>query len=80
MRKILIVIDMQNDFVSGSLGSPEARAIVPNVIEKIKQYHDGYIFFTKDTHYEDYLDTLEGHNLPVKHCIEYTWGDRKSVV
>ena len=76
MRKILIVVDMQNDFVSGSLGSPEAQAIVPNVVEKIKQYHDDYIFFTKDTHYENYLETLEGQKLPVEHCIEYTWGEQ----
>lgn len=76
MNKTLIVIDMQQDFVTGSLGSPEAQAIVENVKAKIHDYHDrGYeIIFTRDTHEENYLDTKEGKNLPVKHCIYGTEG------
>ena len=74
MRKVLVVVDMQNDFVSGALGTPEARANVPRVAEKIKQYRPRDIYFTRDTHYEDYLDTQEGRNLPVPHCIAGTEG------
>ena len=76
MKKCLIVIDMQNDFISGSLGSDEAKKIVPKVKERIeKAIKDGEdIYFTKDTHYEDYLNTKEGQFLPVKHCIENTSG------
>lgn len=73
MRKILIVIDMQNDFITGTLGSAEAQAIVPNVVEKVKKW-EGEILFTRDTHYEDYLKTLEGIILPVEHCIKGTDG------
>lgn len=69
--KYLIVVDMQNDFVNGALGTKEAVAIVPNVVEKIKQF-DGKIFFTRDTHHENYMETQEGKNLPVPHCIEGT--------
>lgn len=75
--KILIVVDMQNDFIDGALGSPEAQAIVPNVIEKIKQYatdHTSAIIFTKDTHFSDYMETMEGEKLPVPHCIAHTSG------
>lgn len=76
MKKCLIVVDMQNDFISGSLGSDEAKKIVPHVKEIIeKAIKDGEdIYFTKDTHYEDYLNTKEGQFLPVKHCIENTSG------
>lgn len=76
MKCCLIVIDMQNDFISGSLGSDEAKKIVPLVKERIeKAIKDGEdIYFTKDTHYEDYLNTKEGRFLPVKHCIENTSG------
>ncbi len=66
--KYLIVVDMQNDFITGSLGSKEALAILPKVTEKI-QHFEGKIIFTKDTHSDSYLDTQEGRNLPVKHCI-----------
>ena len=66
--KYLIVVDMQKDFITGSLGTKEACAILPDVIEKIRNF-DGKVIFTKDTHEEDYLDTQEGKNLPVKHCI-----------
>ncbi len=77
IKKILIVIDMQKDFVDGSLGTPEARAIVLNVKEKINEYrfsNENYIYYTQDTHYKNYLDTLEGQKLPVKHCIHKTEG------
>ena len=71
--KILVVIDMQNDFIDGALGTKEAQAIVPKVAEKIKNF-DGKVFYTRDTHDEKYLETQEGRNLPVKHCIHGTWG------
>lgn len=70
--KTLIVVDMQNDFVTGSLGTKEAVAIVPNVKKKIEEYFSNgdEIIFTRDTHYDvDYLDTQEGKKLPVEHCI-----------
>ncbi|HAP33434.1 MAG TPA: amidase, partial [Lachnospiraceae bacterium] len=66
--KVLLVIDMQNDFIDGALGTKEAVAIVPNVIKKIKEF-DGVVYATRDTHEENYLDTQEGKNLPVKHCV-----------
>lgn len=74
--KILIVVDMQNDFIDGALGTKEACLIVPNVIEKIKKYENNndLIVYTKDTHYENYLETMEGINLPVPHCIKGTSG------
>ena len=76
MAKLLIVVDMQNDFIDGSLGTKEAVAIVPAVIEKIRKYQrEGeLIIFTKDTHSADYLETQEGKNLPVPHCIKGTPG------
>lgn len=73
MKHILIVVDMQKDFVDGSLGTPEAQAIVPKVAEKIAQF-EGKIFVTYDTHGIDYLYTNEGRNLPVPHCIKGTPG------
>lgn len=76
MKSCLLVIDMQNDFITGSLGSKEAEAIVPRVKERIeKAIKDGEdIYFTKDTHYENYMDTREGVFLPVEHCIEGSFG------
>lgn len=68
VNKLLVVVDMQNDFIDGSLGTKEAQEIVPKVIEKIKNF-DGIIVTTMDTHDENYLSTQEGKNLPVKHCI-----------
>lgn len=68
-QKILVAVDLQNDFITGTLGSEEARKIIPYVVDKIKNW-DGYIFVTRDTHDEQYLDTREGKHLPVKHCIE----------
>jgi len=74
MKKYLIVIDMQNDFIDGSLGSAEAIKIVPAVIEEIKNpCYDG-VFATFDTHYADYLLSAEGKKLPVEHCIKGTAG------
>lgn len=71
---VLVVIDMQNDFIDGALGTKEAQAIVPKVAEYIKNF-DGYVITTQDTHYdESYLDTQEGKKLPVKHCILGTKG------
>lgn len=74
--KVLVVIDMQNDFISGSLGTKEAQAIVPNVKKKIDEYraNGDRVLFTRDTHHEDYLETREGKKLPVEHCIDGTWG------
>ena len=71
--KILIVVDMQNDFISGSLGSKLAEAIVPGVVEKVKNY-DGKVIFTRDTHFADYMNTQEGRKLPVEHCVKDTAG------
>ena len=71
--KYLIVVDMQVDFITGSLGSKLAEAIVPNVVEKVKSF-DGKVIFTRDTHFADYMNTQEGRNLPVEHCIKDTDG------
>ena len=71
--KYLIVVDMQNDFIDGALGSAEAVAILPHVKEKIENF-DGQILFTRDTHEANYLSTQEGQNLPVEHCIKGTDG------
>lgn len=73
MKKILIVVDMQKDFVDGALGSAEAVAILPAVSKKIKDF-EGDIYVTYDTHFEDYLETDEGRNLPIPHCIKGTAG------
>ena len=73
MKKILVVVDMQNDFIDGSLGTDEAKKIVPAVVNKINSFA-GDIYATKDTHYDDYLTTPEGINLPVEHCIRDTSG------
>ncbi len=71
--KVLVVVDMQNDFIDGSLGTKEAQEILPQVAEKVRGF-DGRIVFTRDTHEEDYLHTQEGRKLPVKHCIRNTDG------
>ena len=73
MQNILIVVDMQNDFIDGSLGTKEAVAIVDKVKDKINGF-DGKVIFTRDTHGEDYIKTREGANLPVPHCIKGTHG------
>ena len=77
MKHVLIVVDMQTDFVDGALGTPEAGAILDNVTAKIKAYAadpDGVIFVTYDTHTESYMETSEGKHLPVPHCIKGTAG------
>lgn len=73
MRDFLVVVDMQKDFVDGSLGTLEAQAIVGNVVKKIESFQ-GEIFVTYDTHFEDYLETAEGKKLPVEHCIKESEG------
>lgn len=76
MKKTLIVVDMQNDFIDGALGTKEAQAIVPNVKKKIEEYkvRGDDVVFTRDTHFTNYLETNEGKHLPVEHCIEGTNG------
>ena len=75
-KRALLVVDMQNDFISGSLGTSEAISIVPNVVNRIKKANENNedLYFTLDTHYDDYLNTLEGKHLPISHCIEGTKG------
>ena len=73
MKKALVIIDMQNDFVTGSLANPDAEAIVNAIVVKINKF-DGDIIATRDTHAENYLETAEGKRLPVPHCIENTVG------
>lgn len=74
--KVLVVVDMQHDFVDGALGSPAAQAIVPQVAAKIRTYQEAgdYVICTRDTHEENYLETQEGRNLPVPHCIRGSQG------
>ena len=76
MKKVLIVVDMQNDFIDGSLGTPEAVSIVENVKAKIRSYPPEAVIATMDTHGPDYLSTQEGRSLPVEHCIKGTDGWR----
>lgn len=80
MKQILVVVDMQNDFIDGSLGTPEAVAILPAVEEKIRTF-EGAVYFTRDTHAENYMETSEGKHLPVPHCIRGTdgWEVRQSI-
>ena len=73
MQDILIVVDMQNDFIDGALGTAEAVAIVPKVVEKVRDFK-GTVIFTRDTHGENYMQTQEGRNLPVPHCIKGSRG------
>ena len=72
-RKYLVVVDMQKDFVNKALGTKEAEAILPAVVEQVHNF-DGEVIFTRDTHFEDYLSTSEGKLLPVEHCIKGTDG------
>ena len=76
MKRTLIVVDMQNDFIDGTLGTKEAQAIVTNVKRKIEEYkaRGDEVIFTKDTHFANYLKTNEGKHLPVEHCIKGTFG------
>ena len=73
MNKILVVVDMQNDFIDGVLGTPEAQAIVPKVVEKIENW-DGSVVTTQDFHTDIYLSTQEGKRLPIEHCMYDTHG------
>ena len=73
MKKFLVVVDMQKDFVDGALGSADAAAIVPGVVNEINAF-EGEIFATFDTHFENYMSTSEGKKLPVPHCIKGTNG------
>ena len=75
MTKILVVVDMQNDFIDGALGTKEAIAIVPAVVKKIQNFQ-GPVYYTRDTHSQNYMKTAEGRNLPVQHCIKGTDGWR----
>lgn len=74
MRRLLLVIDMQNDFINGALGSAEAVAILPNALREIAKYEKKDIIATRDTHDNDYMSSREGRHLPVPHCIKGTWG------
>ncbi len=73
MKKILVVVDIQKDFVDGALGTPEAVAIIDNAVSKIEGF-EGKIYVTFDTHFENYMETAEGKKLPVPHCIKGTDG------
>lgn len=75
-QNVLIVIDMQNDFIDGALGTREAQEILPNVVKKVREWKESgdIVLFTRDTHGENYLDTLEGRLLPVTHCVKGTQG------
>lgn len=73
MKKVLLVIDMQNDFVTGALKNADAQAIVDGIVKRIETF-DGDIIATRDTHEENYLTTAEGKHLPVPHCVKNTWG------
>lgn len=73
MKHLLVVVDIQKDFVDGALGTAEAVAIVENAAKKIREF-DGEIFVTYDTHFENYMETAEGSKLPVPHCIKGTEG------
>lgn len=74
MKKILVVVDMQNDFIDGALGTAEAAAIVDKAVHKIRSYPADCIYATRDTHGKDYLKTSEGKYLPVEHCVKGTKG------
>lgn len=76
MKKVLVVVDVQNDFVDGALGTPEAQATVPKIADYIRTHasKDTILLFTKDTHETNYMDTAEGKHLPVAHCIKDTHG------
>ena len=76
LSEVLIVVDMQNDFINGSLGTKEAQAIVPKVAKKIKEYKEAgkQVIFTRDTHPVNYLEIYEGKHLPVVHCVKDTAG------
>ena len=70
MRKVIVVIDMQNDFIDGALGTKEAQAMLPHLVAKLEREKDALLIFTQDTHSKNYMETQEGWNLPVLHCIK----------
>ena len=74
MNRYLFVIDYQNDFVDGALGFPGAEKLDEKIAAKVRQYGKDHVLFTRDTHFENYLDTREGRNLPVKHCVKGSFG------
>ncbi|MBO6178044.1 MAG: cysteine hydrolase [Selenomonadaceae bacterium] len=74
MRKCILVIDVQNDFVNGALGTKEAVEMLPRLVEKLQNEKNASLVFTQDTHKDNYLDTNEGKHLPVRHCIKNTEG------
>jgi nicotinamidase-related amidase len=74
MTKILVVVDVQNDFVDGSLRNEEAIKKIPNIVKKIEEFNGNYIFVTRDTHFPNYLESNEGKHLPVVHCVNGTDG------
>ena len=74
MKRLLVVVDFQNDFVCGSLGFEKAKELEKVILEKINEYKNDDIIFTLDTHENDYLSTIEGKHLPIKHCIKGTFG------
>lgn len=74
MSRALIIVDMQNDFITGPLGNPDCQSVVPNIVQIIRQESYDKIIFTRDTHDKNYLQTQEGKNLPVEHCIQGTEG------
>lgn len=74
MKRVLVLIDVQNDFITGSLRNEDAIKAVPNIVKKVKEFDGDYIFLTQDTHDEDYLNTNEGKKLPVVHCVDGTDG------
>lgn len=80
-KKILIIVDVQNDFISGSLKNEDAIDAIPNIVKKINNFDGDYIIVTMDTHYEDYLNSKEGKKLPVTHCVKgsYGWSIEKNV-
>ena len=72
--KVLVGVDLQNDFIDGSLANKEAQAVIDNIVEKIRSFDGDVMFFTLDTHFSDYLQTNEGKMLPVEHCLYGTKG------
>ena len=74
MSKILIIVDMQYDFIDGSLSNKDAKSIIPNIIDELKKGDYSHIVFTRDTHHTNYLSTSEGKHLPIEHCIKGTLG------
>lgn len=77
-KKILVIVDMQNDFVTGCLGNDMTKAVLPNIVKKLKEYYNEYdaIYMTRDIHFDNYMETLEGKKLPVPHCMKNSTGEK----